>query len=199
MKKLSLALLFATSMGAAVVAHAQAVVGQPAPGFTTVDASGKTVSLADFKGRYVVLEWINSECPFSKKHYDSGNIPATQKHTAAKGAAWLSVSTGSGDPKAGAALADWVKAKHANPTALLLDKGTIGHAYGARTTPHIYIIDPAGKLVYAGAIDSKPSANPADVPGATNYVIQAFDEIAAGKPVSKPVTQPYGCSVKYQS
>ncbi|GGX73262.1 redoxin domain-containing protein [Pseudoduganella dura] len=184
------------------IAAAQATVGQPAPAFTGVDTAGKPVSLDSYKGKYVVLEWVNPDCPFVKKHYDSGNMPATQKHAAAKDVVWLSVSTSgnaTNDPKVASSLNSWTKEKNATPTALVLDDGKIGHAYGAKTTPHMYLIDPAGKIVYAGAIDSKPSSNAADIAGSTNYVIQAIDEVKAGKAVSKPITQPYGCSVKYAS
>lgn len=182
-------------------AGANTQVGQPAPQFSAVDTAGKAVSLADFKGKYVVLEWTNPECPFVQKHYTSGSMQATQKHAAGKGVVWLSVNTtgGTQDPKLAAELASWVKVQKATPTALLLDGGKLGQAFGAKTTPHMYLIDPAGKLVYAGAIDSKASANAGDIASATNYVIQAIDETAAGKPVSKPVTGAYGCSVKYAS
>ncbi|HEX8603592.1 MAG TPA: redoxin domain-containing protein [Pseudoduganella sp.] len=202
MKTMTTAAFLVAGLLAGGVAAAQATVGQAAPAFSGVDTAGKPVSLDRYKGKYVVLEWVNPDCPFVKKHYDSGNMPATQKHAAAKDVVWLSVSTSGNattDPKVASALNNWAKEKHATPTATVLDDGKIGHAYGARTTPHLYLIDPAGKIVYAGAIDSKPSANPADIPGATNYVIQAIDEARAGKAVSKPVTQPYGCSVKYAS
>ncbi len=181
--------------------HAQTQVGQAAPQFSAVDTAGKAVSLTDFKGKYVVLEWTNPECPFVQKHYSSGNMQATQKHAAGKGVVWLSVNTtgGTQDPKLAAELAGWVKAQKATPTALLMDGGKLGQAFGAKTTPHMYLIDPAGKLVYAGAIDSKASANPGDIASATNYVTQAINEVSAGKPVSKPVTGAYGCSVKYAS
>ncbi|MFC4158748.1 thioredoxin family protein [Chitinimonas lacunae] len=180
-------------------ALAQAVVGQPAPVFTGTDASGKTVSLADFKGKYVVVEWTNPECPFVKKHYDSGNMPSTQKEAMAKGAVWVSIQTGAGqDEKARAQLAAWQKSKHSAPTATLLDAdGKIGQSYHATTTPHMYIVNPQGTLIYAGAIDSKPTANPADIKTATNYVNQALGEAMAGKAVSQPTTKSYGCSVKY--
>lgn len=181
-------------------AMAEAVVGQPAPAFKGVDAAGKPVSLDQYKGKYVVLEWVNPDCPFVKKHYDSGNMPTVQKYAADKGVVWLSVSTSAdGDhARKSAAINDWVKAKQAVPAATIMDTGgAIGKAYGARTTPHMYLIDPSGKLVYAGAIDSKPSANPADIKGATNYMVQAIDESLAGKPLSQAVTKPYGCSVKY--
>ncbi|MES2952173.1 MAG: redoxin domain-containing protein [Pseudomonadota bacterium] len=187
------------SMGSAL---AQTQVGQPAPQFSVTDTSGKAVSLSEFKGKYVVLEWTNPDCPFVQKHYNSGNMQAAQKHAGAKGVVWLSVNTTGGaerDPKLSAELASWVKAQKATPTALLMDGGKLGQAFGAKTTPHMYLIDPAGKLVYAGAIDSKATANPGDIASATNYVIQAIDETAAGKAVSKPVTAAYGCSVKYAS
>lgn len=203
MKHLTMAMVFAAAgLAGTGAAQAQAVVGQAAPAFSATDTAGKPVSLADYKGKYVVLEWVNPECPFVQKHYNGGNMPATQKHAASKGLVWLSLSTngnGGTDKAAVAELASWAKGKQAAPTAIVMDSGKIARAYGAKTTPHMYLIDPAGKLVYAGAIDSKPSANPADIQGATNYVTQAIDEVTAGKAVSKPVTQPYGCSIKYPS
>lgn len=194
--------VLATSLAFMANTHAQTQVGQAAPQFSAVDTAGKAVSLSEFKGKYVVLEWTNPECPFVQKHYNSGNMQATQKHAAGKGVVWLSVNTTGGaqqDPKLSAELASWVKAQKATPTALLMDGGKLGQAYGAKTTPHMYLIDPSGKLVYAGAIDSKPSANAGDIATSTNYVTQAINETAAGKPVSKPVTGAYGCSVKYAS
>lgn len=192
---------FAAAFGASASVLAAAAVGQPAPAFSAVDTSGKTVSLADFKGRTVVLEWVNPGCPYVKKHYDSANMPATQKNAVAKGAVWLAINsthTGASDYMAPAALAGWMKDKGAAPTATLMDAdGKVGRTYGARTTPHMYVIDPKGTLAYIGAIDSKPTANPADIKTATNYVNQAVAEVVAGKPVSQPVTQAYGCSVKY--
>ncbi len=185
------------------VAVAQAVIGQPAPAIAATDASGKPVSLADYKGKYVVLEWTNPECPFVKKHYDGGNMPATQKQAIADGAVWLTVQTMATDGDNSAAYAglqSWQKSKSATPTATIVDStGAVGHAYGARTTPHMYIVDPNGQLIYAGAIDSKPTANPDDIKGATNYVSQSLAEAMAGKPISRPTTQAYGCSVKYPS
>jgi peroxiredoxin len=180
----------------AALAHASVSVGQPAPDFQVKDINGKSQSLSAYKGKFVVLEWVNPECPFVKKHYDSSNMQATQKAAEAKGAVWLSVSTGSvGDASE---LASWVKEKGAAPTATLLDTdGKLGKAYGARTTPHLYVINPEGKLVYAGAIDNKPTANKADIKGATNYVTAALTEAMAGKPVTKASSEPYGCSVKY--
>ncbi|WP_374581753.1 redoxin domain-containing protein [Pseudoduganella sp.] len=201
MKHLALSAVVAFGFMGSGAALAQAQIGQPAPAFSGTDTAGKQVSLADFKGKYVVLEWVNPDCPFVKKHYKSGNMQSTQKHAAAKGAAWVSLNTSgaAADPKTAASLGAWSKEQKAVISNLVLDKGNIGRAYGARTTPHMYVIDPAGKLVYAGAIDSKPSASADDIPGATNYVVQALDELAAGKAVSKPVTQPYGCTVKYDT
>ena len=181
-----------------VLAHASVSVGQPAPDFHVKDTSGKEQSLSAYKGKFVVLEWVNPECPFVKKHYDSSNMQATQKAAESKGVVWLSVSTASAGDRSAAELAAWVKQKGAVPTATLLDDGgTVAKAYGARTTPHMYVINPQGKLVYAGAIDSKATANPADVKSATNYVTVALDEALAGKAVSKATSEPYGCSVKY--
>jgi AhpC/TSA family len=184
-------------------AQAAAVVGQPAPAFSITDSQGKTVSLADYKGKHVVLEWVNPGCPFVKKHYDSGNMPATQKGAADKGVVWLTVSStakSASDYLAPPQLDAWLKSKQASSKATLMDDdGKLGKAYGARTTPHLYVIDPAGTLVYAGAIDSKPSANPADIKTATNYVSQALGEALAGKPVSQPSSIAYGCTIKYAS
>ena len=180
-----------------------ATVGQPAPAFTAVDTSGKTVSLADFKGRHVVLEWVNPGCPYVQKHYSSANMQGTQKEAAAKGVVWLAVNstaTEHGDYKAPAAMAKWMQGQQAAAAATLMDvEGKVGRAYGARTTPHLYIVDPKGMLVYAGGIDNKPTANPADVAGATNHVKVALAETLAGKPVTQATTRPYGCSVKYAS
>ncbi len=182
-------------------AHAQAVVGLAAPAFSVADATGKTVSLADFRGRHVVLEWVNPNCPYVAKHYSSGNMQGTQREATAKGVVWLSVSSTApehGDYEPPAALARWMQQQKAAATATLMDNdGKVGRAYGARTTPHLYIVDPKGVLVYAGGIDNKPTANPADVAGATNHVKVALGEALAGKPISLPTTRPYGCSVKY--
>lgn len=184
-------------------AYAQATVGQPAPSFSVNDATGKPVSLDGFKGKYVVLEWTNPGCPFVQKHYDGGNMPTTQKAALAKGVVWLSlVSTAKShqDYASPAELTAWQKTKGAAPTATLMDSdGKVGRMYAARTTPHLYIVDPTGKLVYAGGIDSIPSANAADIKSATNYVNQSLGEALAGKAISQPVTRAYGCSVKYDS
>jgi hypothetical protein len=184
---------------------AQAVpsVGQPAPDFTLKDAAGKTVKLADFRGKYVVLEWTNPNCPFVRKHYDSGNMAATQQDVVGQGAVWLSINSTaktSYEYMEPARLVAWQQARKVQPTATLMDEdGVAGKAYGARTTPHMYIVDPQGRLAYAGGIDSIPSANPEDVRKAVNYVRQGIAEASAGKPLSAATTRPYGCSIKYKS
>ena len=203
MNRFASAMVCGVALWGAAAAAAPATVGQTAPAFTATDTSGKPVALADFKGKYVVLEWTNPGCPFVQKHYDSGNMPATQKEAIAKGVVWLAVNTtakDAGDYMAPAELQGWMKSKNGAPTATLMDADSkVGRAYGARTTPHMYIVDPQGKLIYAGAIDSKPTANPADIKTATNYVTQAIGEAMAGKPVSRASTQAYGCSVKYSN
>ena len=184
-------------------AHAAPAVGQKAPDFVAVDTRGKQHQLSDFAGKYVVLEWTNPGCPFVRKHYGSGNMPATQKAATEKGVVWLAVNSterAASDYLQPAALDSWMKTQSAAPTAVLMDEdGTIGQAYGARTTPHIFIIDPKGTLVYAGGIDSIPSSRPDDIKTATNYVNQALGEVLGGKPVSTASTRPYGCSIKYKS
>lgn len=177
-------------------------VGEPAPPFELKDTLGRTVKLADFKGRHVVLEWTNPGCPFVVKHYGAQNMQALQKDARAKNVVWLSISStaaGHADHLAPAALQDkLVKDWGASPSAVLLDEaGTVGRAYAARTTPHMYVIDPAGKLVYAGGIDDKRNANPADIPAAKNFVRAALADSLAGKPVTTPAAPPYGCSIKY--
>ena len=183
-------------------AFANAVVGQDAPAFKAVDTGGQPVQLGDYRGKYVVLEWVNPGCPYVRKHY-SGNMQTTQKEAVAKGVVWFSVSSTAADAydyKAPADLAAWLKGQNAASTATLMDdKGLIGRAYGAKTTPHMYVIDPGGVLIYAGAIDDKPTSRVADIQGATNYVKQALSEAMAGRPVSVATTRAYGCSVKYSS
>ncbi|HEX7889363.1 MAG TPA: thioredoxin family protein [Ramlibacter sp.] len=187
----------------AAAAQAAPAVGQAAPDFTLTDAAGKTVKLGDFRGKVVVLEWTNPGCPYVRKHYDSGNMASTQQEAVAKGAVWLSINStekASYDYMEPAKLAAWQKDRRMQPTATLMDEeGGTGKAYGARTTPHMYIVDPQGRLVYAGGIDSVPSSNPADIQRAVNYVKQAVAEATAGKPVTHAVTRPYGCSIKYKS
>ena len=187
----------------AVSSAGAASVGQPAPDFELKDASGKTVKLADFKGKHVVLEWTNPGCPFVQKHYGSQNMQGLQKEFTAKNVVWLGVSStarDSSDYLAPAALSAKYKAWGAAQSDLLMDdSGTVGKAYAAKTTPHMFVIDASGTLVYAGGIDDKRSANPADVAGAKNYVKAALGESLAGKAVSTPTATPYGCSVKYAS
>ncbi len=176
-------------------------VGQPAPAFTLPDSQGKTRSLDEFKGKYVVLEWFNDECPFVRKHYDSGNMQKLQQTYTGKGVIWLSIDS-SASGKEGYMTADQanqVIAKNkAAPTAMLLDSaGTVGHLYASKNTPTMFIIDPKGVLIYKGGMDDRPTTDVADIQGAKSYVSLALDEALAGKPVSTPVTKPYGCSVKY--
>ncbi|MDW5444647.1 thioredoxin family protein [Polaromonas sp. SM01] len=184
----------------ALPAHAaSAVVGQAAPDFSATDTSGQPRKLSDFKGKLVVLEWTNPGCPFVRKHY-SGNLQGLQKEFAAKGVVWLAInSTESSDYLAPAKLAGWMVDKQAAPTATLMDvSGDIGRLYGAKTTPHMYIISPQGQLIYAGGIDSIPSARVADIQNATNYVRQGLNEALGGKALSVASSRPYGCSVKYK-
>ena len=183
-------------------AHAAtATVGQAAPDFTATDALGKSHKLSDFKGKHVVLEWTNPGCPFVVKHY-GGNMQALQSEFTGKGVVWLSVNSTekeSRDYLAPAKLTAWKTEKLAKPTAVLMDEsGRIGQLYSAKTTPHMYIVSPRGVLVYAGAIDSVPSAQVADIKTATNYIRQGLNEALSGKAISTASTRPYGCSVKYK-
>ncbi len=178
-------------------------VGSMAPDFSLTDAKGKTHSLSQYKGKYVVLEWFNPECPFVKKHYGSGNMQKLQEEYTGKGITWLTIDSNApgseGNLTADAAskvMTGW----KTHQTALLLDpEGKAGRAYGAKNTPNMVVINPEGKIVYEGAIDSKVSIDPADIPNSTNYVKAALDESMAGKPVTTSQTKPYGCSVKYKS
>ena len=186
----------------AAPALAEPEVGKPAPAFRANDVNGRVVSLADFKGKTVVLEWNNPQCPFVKKHYGSGNMQKTQAAAMKDGVVWLSINSSApgkqGNLDAPSAKAAF-DAQKAQPTAYLLDpNGIVGSGYGAKTTPHMYIVNSKGTLVYAGGIDDKPTPNPADIEGARNHVLAALSEIKAGKPVSVPTTKPYGCSVKYK-
>ncbi len=191
-------------VGLASVAIARAdtpKIGQPAPAFSAVDSNGKTVSLSDFKGRVVVLEWTNDGCPFVRHYYDRGDMQALQKSFTAKGVVWLSVISSAPDGQGyadGARANQLTQARDAAPSAVLLDpKGTLGHLYDAKTTPDLFVIGADGKLAYAGAIDSIASGDPDDVPKAQPYVKTALTEVLAGKPVTLALTQSYGCSIKY--
>ncbi|MGH6609730.1 MAG: thioredoxin family protein [Burkholderiaceae bacterium] len=194
-------LLFAAGLLASSVALAAPTPGQTAPNFRATDVAGKPVSLADFKGKYVVLEWNNPGCPFVQKHYDSGNMQALQKRYGADNVAWLAINSthqGSSDYMGPAKLAAWFKQHNATPASVLMDSsGEVGRTYGAKVTPHMYVIDPNGTLVYAGAIDDKRSTNVADVKTATNYVTAALTDAKSGKPVAKATSNAYGCTIKY--
>ena len=194
---------FALPAGLFTAASAQAAsVGQPAPDFTLTDTAGRAVKLSDFRGKPVVLEWNNPGCPFVRKHYN-GNFQALQKEFTGKGVAWLAINStrdDSPDYLSPAQLARWMADKGAAPTATLMDEdGKVGQAYSARVTPHMYIVNAQGALVYAGGIDSIPSAREADISKATNYVRQGLTELLAGQPLSTPTSQAYGCSIKYKS
>jgi peroxiredoxin len=194
--------LFASLISTALFAADSPPVGSAAPDFSLTDSKGKTQTVSQYKGKYVVLEWFNPECPFVKKHYGSGNMQKLQEEFTGKGVVWLSVDSSAPGlegnltaDQANAKIAEW-KTKQ---TALLLDpEGKAGRTYGAKNTPHMFVINPEGKIIYEGAIDSKPSSNPADIASSTNYVKVALDESLGGKPVSNANTKPYGCSVKYK-
>jgi peroxiredoxin len=185
------------------LAHAAAVatVGQTAPVFTGTATSGSAVSLADQRGKIVVLEWTNHECPYVRKHYESGNMQALQKEARGKDVVWLTLISSAPRTQGyvTAAEADELtRSRQAVPTAVLLDpKGTVGKMYDARVTPHMYVIDRQGLLVYAGAIDDRPTSRKSDIQGAQNYVRAALESVMAGQPVKTPVTRAYGCTVKY--
>jgi hypothetical protein len=200
-RRILLAAVAAFALAAPAVAAP--VVGQPAPAFQAVDMNGKARSLADFKGKTVVLEWTNNGCPYVQKHYNSGHMQGLQKEATKEGVAWLTIVSSAPGMQGYLTppLARTWKAKvGAASTDVLLDpEGKVGRAYGARATPHMYVIDGAGKLVYMGGIDDKPSPDPATLKTATNYVVAALADVKAGRPVATAVTRPYGCSVKYNS
>ncbi|WP_370872046.1 thioredoxin family protein [Hydrogenophaga sp.] len=200
----SLALSAASALPALAprMAHAAASVNQSAPDFTLSDTAGKPVKLSQFKGKLVVLEWNNPGCPFVRKHYQ-GNMQALQKDFTNQGVVWLAINSteeASGDHLSPAQLARWMTEKGASPSATLMDEdGNVGKAYGARVTPHMFIVNTQGLLAYAGAIDSIPTARVADIEKATNHVRQGLTELLAGQPVSVATSQAYGCSVKYKT
>ena len=198
MKRSAAAVLLSVAMAVPALA---ANVGQSAPDFSLTDLAGKPVKLSDHKGSYVVLEWVNPECPYVRKHYDSANMPNLQKEFGGKKVVWLTInSTNANHPefKSPEQMGAWMKQKGGSPAATMLDRDSkVGKAYNARTTPHMYIVDPKGQLVYAGAIDDKRSTNPADIPTSKNYVRAALGEALAGKAISTASTTPYGCTVKY--
>lgn len=183
------------------VAAASAKVGEPAPGFQVPSADGKPVSLTDYAGKYVVLEWTNEGCPFVQKHYRSGNMQSLQGEFTGRDVVWLTVFS-SAEGQQGhvdAAGAKTFKSKYnAASSGMLLDgDGKVGKLYDAKTTPNMYVVNPKGTLIYMGAIDDTPSADVSDIPDSKNYVKTALNEALSGKPVSTPVSKPYGCSIKY--
>jgi peroxiredoxin len=194
-------LALATVLAATLSAEAKVEIGKPAPDFTLSSADGKTHSLSAFKGQVVVLEWVNFDCPFVKKHYGSDNMQALQRRYTGEGVVWLSINSSAPGKQGHCTPEQAVKLgaeRKAAATALLLDpEGKVGQLFGARTTPHMFVIDKEGRLVYNGAIDDKPSPDPADLAGAKNYVTAALDAVLAGRKPEVQSTQPYGCSVKY--
>jgi peroxiredoxin len=175
--------------------------GEAAPDFKGTDSNGKVHTLAEYRGKYVVLEWANKGCPFEQKHYNSGNMERLQREWTAKGVVWLSVLSSAPGQQGSVTPAeenDYLRTMKAAPTAAILDpSGTIGRLYSAKTTPDMFVIDPQGKIVYEGAIDDQPTPDPSSLNGAKNYVSAALEASMAGRPVAVPVTRSYGCSVKY--
>jgi hypothetical protein len=200
MIRMTIALTTAFALAAPLAA---AKIGAPAPDFAVTDSNGKAVKLSAYRGKTVVLEWNNPGCPFVQKHYDSGNMQRTQAAAAKAGAVWLTVNSGAPGKQGhmdGPAANAFVKKAAASPSAYLLDpRGIVGKAFGARTTPEMVLIDARGTLVYRGAIDDRPTADPADIKGARNHLLAALGELKAGKPISVASSKPYGCSVKYGS
>ena len=202
--KTNLVLTAITTLAAGALYAADVpAVGSAAPDFSAPDSNGKTQSLSEYKGKYVVLEWFNPECPFVKKHYGSDNMQKLQTEYTGKGVVWLTIDSNAPGTE-GNLSADQAKkimdSWKTKMTALVLDpESKIAKAYGAKNTPNMVVISPEGKIVYEGAIDSKATPNPADIPSSTNYVKAALDEALAGKTISNTQTKPYGCSVKYKS
>lgn len=194
-----LVFLFLTILN--VTLFAQVNIGQAAPDFSLPDTQGKSHSLSDYKGKFVVLEWANHDCPFVRKQYDSGNMQSLQKEYTEKGVVWLTIGSSAPGKQGNFPPETWnelTRKKGASPSAVLLDpKGDVGRLYEAQTTPHMFIINPEGSLIYQGAIDSISSADPDDIPKANNYVRSALDAAMNGKPVTASNTKSYGCSVKY--
>lgn len=202
-RRLVAAIVAATALATAAHAADAPTVGQPAPAFSATDLNGKTRSLAEFMGKYVVLEWHNQDCPFVQKHYESGNMQKLQQELTGKGTVWLTIISSAPGKQGHVTVEEekaYLAAQKAAPTDVLFDpEGTVGKAYGAKTTPHMYVIDDKGILVYAGAIDDNPSSDAADAATAKNYVRAAFDEASAGKRVTTASSAPYGCGVKYKN
>jgi peroxiredoxin len=202
MKTKLLTTLLALAASTALFAADSPAVGTTAPDFSLTDSKGKTQTVSQYKGKYVVLEWFNPDCPFVKKHYGSGNMQKLQEEFTGKGVVWLSIDS-SAPGLEGSLTAEQAEKKIAEwktkQTALVLDPdGKAGRSYGAKNTPHMFVINPEGKIIYEGAIDSKATPNPSDIAASTNYVKVALEESLAGKTVSNANTKPYGCSVKYK-
>lgn len=201
-RQLSLLVIIGFAMLVSLSAAWAARVGDRAPDFSATDTAGKAHKLSEYKGKFVVLEWTNRGCPYTQKQYNSGNMQRLQREWTGRGAIWLTViSSAPGEQgyATGPEEDEYVKQVNASPTAALLDPtGALGHLYDAKTTPHMFIINPQGILIYNGAIDDKPTTDLADINGAKNYVSMALNEAVSGKPVSNPTTRPYGCSVKYR-
>ena len=194
--------MLAITLALAIAPAAYAAkVGQSAPEFSAPDLEGKAVKLSDYRGKFVVLEWTNPDCPYVQRHYETGNMPSLQKELGAKDVVWLTVNStnqSSSEFKTPQQMQKWMGAKGASPKATLIDKDSkVGKLYDARTTPHMYVVDPQGKLIYAGAIDDKRWASAEDTKKAKNHVRAALGEAMAGKAVSVAATSPYGCTVKY--
>lgn len=194
--------LFLAALAAPLAAGDGPVTGKTAPAFQLTDVAGKKRSLSEHKGQWVVLEWVNHGCPFVRKHYDGGNMQALQKEFTSRGVRWLSICSSAEGKQGHMSPAEWretIKAKGGAATAVLLDpSGEVGRLYGAKTTPHMFIIDPQGVLVYQGAIDDTPSVDPADIAKSRNYVREALNQGLSGKAIETSETKPYGCSVKYK-
>jgi peroxiredoxin len=201
MRHSAFVLASALILSTASVAFGEPKVGEMAPAFTAVDSNGAKVSLSDFQGKHVVLEWTNADCPFVKKHYGAGNMQALQKDAKAKGVVWLSVISSAKGKQGhvdGAGANKLTADRMAAPAHVLLDEsGAIGKAYGAKTTPHMFLIDPSGKVAYMGGIDSVATSDAADIAGATPYLKNAMEAALNGKKIAESNTRPYGCNVKY--
>ncbi len=188
-------------LGTSAIAFADAVPGKPAPAFEAKDGTGKTHNLATYKGKWLVLEWFNKDCPYVKKHYGSNNMQKLQKAYTDKGVTWLSVNTSKKGQQGYLTPAETIKeiaTNHSAASAYLIDEnGDMGRAYGAKTTPHMFVINPQGNVVYAGAIDDNDSSNPEVIATSKNYVAAALDAGLSGQPITTASTRAYGCSVKY--
>jgi peroxiredoxin len=195
------ALAFAGLALQAPAASAAPEVGKPAPSFAATDIDGRPVNLAKLRGKTVVLEWTNNECPYVEKHYGSGNMQSLQRDAAKDGVVWIQLISSAKNEQGwvdAKGAAELTKSRNAAPSTTVIDEsGKIGRAYEARTTPHMFVIDPQGTLVYMGGIDDKPTTRTADIATAKNYVRAALDAVKAGKPVATPISRPYGCSIKY--